>query len=807
MGVLLLKVRNKEALRNRAGDRFMSALTKKVIREITHRKVRSLLTIVGIAIGIIGFSAVSVASSQFSQSLAYSSNVTVQPDLQIYTEPTRSNLAQILQSQPNVKTVQPRGSIVTRWQIGQDSKLIQILGIPDFQTIKIGKFQLVEGKLPGANEIVLETGARTFADVQIGDTISIQAGKNYRNVKISGFVQTQGLAQASIGGKAWGYMDEPDFEGVFMRAGVTDFAIQINNYGQLYQTLDQLSNVIEAQHIKMTGSDVGRDTSVSDIANGLFQIMDLLSLIAILLSIILLVGTITSLIAEQIQAIGTMKAIGGGRGQIMRHYLALVTMYAVIGTVLGLVIGILAGYALSKYLGGLVSLNIGPLQVSPTQLLTGLAIGIVTPLLAALIPVLIGTRITVRQALSGYGVENNASAGRGLWSKFTRAIFGTLPQTMQYGMRNMFRKRLRSVLTLVTLAIAGAALLAVQTANFSFNNFLNQVYDTYHFDVSVSISDPIAQSTFQQILSTVPGIKRIEGINQDNATTNWGNAALTGVQPDTQIYHKDLVAGRWFSSSDPDNVVIISKDAADKSGLKVGNTVSFNVGRYKASWHIIGITRDYSQIGPGNFGVLLTTLTQMNRLEQFPDNYVQEVMIQSTNKAPSQAYLDDLSRKVDNAMSAAGYLPDVQTPQDLIAQAQSKYQILYTLFDVVTIVIAIVGAVGLSNALMMSVLERRREIGILRSIGAVGRKVAQVFWTEGISIGLSAWVLALVLGIPAAYGFVQLQGRLLAPVPFAFNPMNMFVMLVVIIILAILASIGPVYAAMRVKIIQTLRYE
>src|SRR6185312_16340161 len=159
----------------------MSALTGKVIKDITQRKVRSLLTIVGIAIGIIGLSAVSVASNQFGNSLAYSSDATVQADLQIYTKPTTPDMAQLLQRQPNVKVVQPRGRIITRWQVGPDHKLIQILGIPDFQNIKIDKFKLQEGSLPGENEIVLETGARTLADVHIGDSISIQAGSIYRN--------------------------------------------------------------------------------------------------------------------------------------------------------------------------------------------------------------------------------------------------------------------------------------------------------------------------------------------------------------------------------------------------------------------------------------------------------------------------------------------------------------------------------------------------------------------------------------------------------------------------------------------------
>src|SRR5260370_38367662 len=122
---------------------------------------------------------------------------------------------------------------------------------------------------------------------------------------------------------------------------------------------------MDQPHTPIFGFNVGRDDSVSQIANGLFGLMDVLSVIAILLSVILLLGTVMALITEQVQAIGTMKAVGGDRGQIMRHYLALVSVYAAIGTAIGIEVGIASGYLLAHYLRGLVSLDIGPLEVAP----------------------------------------------------------------------------------------------------------------------------------------------------------------------------------------------------------------------------------------------------------------------------------------------------------------------------------------------------------------------------------------------------------------------------------------------------------
>jgi putative ABC transport system permease protein len=107
----------------------------------------------------------------------------------------------------------------------------------------------------------------------------------------------------------------------------------------------------------------------------------------------------------------------------------------------------------------------------------------------------------------------------------------------------------------------------------------------------------------------------------------------------------------------------------------------------------------------------------------------------------------------------------------------------------------------------MSVLERRREIGILRSMGARNWQVAQVFLTEGLSLGAVSWLIAVVVGIPAAYGFVYLLGKVLATLPFALDPLSLVWMLVFILVLATVASIGPVVGAARLSIAETLKYE
>jgi len=780
------------------------ALTKKVFKDITHRKLRTTLTIIGIAIGIIGLAAISIASSQFRSSFEYSTDRTAQPDIQFFTAPTNPNVAEALKQQPNVKSVQAIGFVMTRWAVPGYHIPITVLGITDFQNNRINKFELVEGSLPGPNQILLESSDRALNSVLVGDQIEIQAHGTYRKLTISGFARTRGLPSASLEQKAQGYMYESDLEALFQVHGTNSFEIRLNNYAQRDKTAKQLSQVFNDQHVLVFGSNVGRNEDVPNIANGLFATMDVLSVIAIVLSICLLLGTIMALVTEQIQYIGTMKAIGATRGKIIRHYLALVTVYGAIGTCIGLIVGIPGGYFLAQFLGGLVSLDIGTLQVPSSLILECIVVGIGTPLLAAALPAYIGTGITVRQALSGYGIDSGAAQRGRSWARVAGNAFSIFPQTVQLGIRSLFRKRTRTILTLMTLTISGAAFLSVQTASYSFNTLLDRVYTTYHFDVMVSTPNAQPFSSFQQVLEAVPGVASIEKLSQDKVPTNWGNAQLTGVQLDTQLYQKQILAGRWFTSTDQ-NVVIISKDAADKSGLKVGDTFPLNTSYNNARWHIIGIVSDYSGIGPGNLGILLAPIAQVDAFKRLPPNYVDTVIVQSTSSR--QDAVDALATRIDDAMSAQGLLPYVTTNAQQVAQDQSKYQIIYVLLDLVAVIVALVGAIGLSNTLAMSVLERRREIGILRSMGATSRKVAQVFWTEGTSLGIFSWVLAMILGFPVAYGFVLMQGNLLAPVPFAFNPISLIWMLGFTVLISTLASVGPVLGAARVKIAQTLRYE
>ncbi|GER83785.1 hypothetical protein KTAU_24220 [Thermogemmatispora aurantia] len=780
----------------------MKPTTKKAVQDLLRRKLRTALTILGIAIGVMGLSAVMLASDQLGRSLTFSLDTSTQPDIQFFTTPTAPTITTLLQQQPNVQQVAAQTFVPTRWAIPSGHQPLTILGLPDLQHPVFHPFELVAGHLPnGPDQVLMEANDRTVTPFQVGGQITVSTPGGEQSLTVVGLSRTRGLPAPSLTGSAVAYMRQQDLQSLFHLSGSNIFLIRLDHYDQRQATARQLAQVLRAHGISILSATIGHEANEGQqLLDGLFAIMQVLSIIALLLSSCLLLSTITTLLSEQIPIMGTMKALGARRRQIMRSYLLSVLLYGLAGTLIGLGLGIALGSLLVNYLADLMTLDIGPLALNPSLFLISVALGLGVPLLAALLPIWLGTRVSVRQALSGYGLVDS-QAGQ-LWSRFVGRTLAFLPQRVHLGIRTLFRKRLRTALTLLALAITGSAFLCVQITSTSLGNVLSQIFSSYQADIFVSLDTPQPFSRLQPELLNVGGVATVEPLNQVSVRTAWGSSVLTGLLPDTQLYRKQLLAGRWFSSAD-ENVVVISNVCAQKTGLHVGDSITVSTDLNSARWQIIGVVQDYNDFA--EVGTLLVPLRQAAQFMSLPSGETSALMIRASSR--DQSAIDALARRLDGLLSQSNLQVTIQTAQQEIQRNQNQFLILYALLYCAVAIIALVGVLSLFNILTMSILERRREIGILRALGASGGKVALAFWTEGLTLATVAWLLALVMGLPAGYGFIQLLGKLLLPVPFTLNPLSLLGMLLLILLLASLASLGPAWGAARLNAAQALRYE
>ncbi|MDX1522797.1 MAG: FtsX-like permease family protein, partial [Anaerolineae bacterium] len=145
----------------------------------------------------------------------------------------------------------------------------------------------------------------------------------------------------------------------------------------------------------------------------------------------------------------------------------------------------------------------------------------------------------------------------------------------------------------------------------------------------------------------------------------------------------------------------------------------------------------------------------------------------------------------------------------IIEQNGQRNNIIIRLLAVMAVVIALVGGVGLSGVISLSVLERRREIGVMRAIGASSWQVIRLFMGEGLLLGLISWLIALPLSIPASYGLATrgLSVALNQQLSYNFTLLGPLLWLMIIILLAIVASLFPARKAALISVRESLAYQ
>ena len=208
-----------------------------------------------------------------------------------------------------------------------------------------------------------------------------------------------------------------------------------------------------------------------------------------------------------------------------------------------------------------------------------------------------------------------------------------------------------------------------------------------------------------------------------------------------------MVAGRWLEPGDG-NVVVLNQKVADEAGLAIGDTVTLKIGvDNESDWLVVGLLFD--PVVTVSAHVPLTALGRaQHRL-----NRADTIWIQTTNKdsASIREMAQDL-RTVYNdehVRLQAGSVFGKDTSVEIIDGVMVQFAVIFTLLATMAVLIGVVGSLALSGVLSLNVLERRREIGVLRAIGASSAAVGGQFVGEGLILGWLSWLIAWPLSLPA----------------------------------------------------------
>jgi putative ABC transport system permease protein len=268
--------------------------------------------------------------------------------------------------------------------------------------------------------------------------------------------------------------------------------------------------------------------------------------------------------------------------------------------------------------------------------------------------------------------------------------------------------------------------------------------------------------------------------------------------------------------------VLLSDAAARKTGLTIGDTLTLtnNFGpRITLTLTVIGTVKQSIDV-LGWIGAAVMPVDTVYALRGIPADKAatgtEEIIVEARDR--SLGAVNQLAGQIAPIVNPAGFSSDgtgyyrgdggtIDTEHEYTTRRQGDAYIIYYLLYALALIVGVVGMLGLANALVASVLDRRREIGLLRALGASGRRVAQVFWVESLALGGIAWLAGVLVGLPLAYAFVQTFAWQVMPVDFYLDGLAFGVMLVAVFAIATVGSVAPAWRASRLRVAEALRYE
>ncbi len=790
---------------------------RKVLADLWSNKTRTVLVVLSIAVGVFAVGMISGSSQIMTRDLRAQYAATRPSVAQIYTRDSfDDDLVQAVRRMRGVGDAEGRRTVQARYNTGpQQWKEILLVALRDYKDIRVDRVVSRRGAWPPPDkELLVEQSSVAMVGAKIGDTLLIETpdGKE-RRIRVAGVVHDLSQISSFFRGMAYGYIsmdtlewlgETRDFnqlnftvdEGPLTKARVEAVAGQIRN---------KIENSGRAVFFTLIFDKPGRHWA-DDSLQAMTLILSVLGVLSLGLSGLLVINTVTALLTQQVRQVGIMKAVGARANQIVGMYLTTIVAFGALALFLAVPLGVVGAQALAGFTARLMNFNVTGYSLSPRVLALQVATGLLVPLLAALYPVVNGVRITVRQAISSYGLAEEPGRS-GIFNRFVERFRG-LSRPVLLSLRNTFRRRGRVVLTLATLTLAGAIFIAILSVQNSLLGLLDSLFKYWNYDVQIEFSRPYPIEQLERESKAIPGVTAAESwafravrrIRADD--TESPSIFLIALPAATEMLHPILLRGRWLVPEDENAIVINTDLTKEERDVKIGDEIVLKIGTRERAWKVVGLVQGVLS-GPfayANYPYAARQIRTFGRADRVQ-------VVTARHDAPS---VTQVSKALETRFRRLGLrVSSNQTIPEIRKQVAAQFNVIIVFLLIMAVLLAVVGGLGLMGTMSINVLERTREIGVMRAIGASDRAVIQIVMVEGILIGVISWAIGTVLGFPLGYGLSGAVGRafLQTAPPFRFSMAGVGLWLAIVVVLAAVASFLPAWNASRLTVRDVLAYE
>jgi putative ABC transport system permease protein len=792
---------------------------QKVFADFWGHKFRSLLVIASIAVGLFAAGMIVSMNLIISQDMRAGYRSVNPANIQLFVSPFEQDLVDSVRHIDGVRQAEGVQTLTLRvlntkgeWQP------IELKAIPDIDTMAINRLSVKTGVWPPQDrQVAIDVYRLNEVATGVGDTIQVElpSGK-IRELPIAAVTHDQTIGSVGAGGfflaPVQGYITFDTLAWLDLPPLMNRLYVTVQddptNRTHLQEIANRVAHTVESGGKVVVFSQVrpADDHPNRVYVDAITAVLVVLGFLVMFLSAFLITNTLSALLNQQVNHIGIMKAIGARRGQIIAVYMSLIFVYGLTAFAIAMPLSGWAAYALMQNFASAINIDLQGFRFEIPVVWLELGIALVVPQLAGFLPILNGTRISVVEALSGLRQDKPRERAA------NRGSFRRLSRPMLLSLRNTFRRPGRLFLTLFTLTLGGAIFIATFNVQSSLTRYIDRISHYFLADVTVNLSDSARIAEIEHLVRDVPGVKSVEGwaataavlVKSDGSSGE--SVSLLAPPLSSQLVDPVLLEGRWFQPGDDASIVVNERFRETFPDLKPGDRIAVKISGKERVLTVIGFFQMAGKSGGylayTTYEYLSAAIHQKNRANSFR-------VVASQDNLPIEGQ-KALGREIESRLKAHGYrVAAVEAGRSLTSTTASGLNILTGFLLMMAVLIAIVGSIGLAGTMSLNVLERTREIGIIRAIGASDRAVMDLVMVEGLLIGLMSWGFGFLLAFPvsAVMANAIILALFGATADFTFTPIGVILWLVVVVFLSVLASVGPARNATRLTIREVLAYE
>lgn len=787
----------------------MNTKIKKIVGDLWINPGRTVLIIFALVVGLWGVGSILVSYTILSRDLNANFQKTIPQHVTIRSKDFNKLSLSDLRSRPEIEKAEFRDFISLRIETSPNEWIpLWLYGVEDFNNFNLARVFEKKGTgspvVPKDGEMVIERDGLKFSELKVGLSARVRSGGNIINVPVDGIVFDPAQAPGTQDHLIYGYVNKKTYSEIVGDSINQQLIIRFKNVTSREDVQAATNSIV--YYFKTLGITIEKTTIPKFEShphqwqlNTLLFLVGSIGFLAFFMGAVLVSQLMASILAKQIRQIGILKAIGASRSKIFQMYIAMVLILGAVSGLIAVPLAVKFGYSYAYFVANIINFEI--LTVSlPTQVYFYLiAASLLLPVLLSLPSIFKGSRMSVRNALSDYGIKQ-------VTTKST-IISKWLPSNISMALRNALRQKKRFIVTVISVALGVAIFDTGFNVQRSVKNILTDVNNSMKHDVQVVFINQISKEEGLKYFKDIDNISWIETWNggrggmQSMVIATDEGVGIVALPYNTQLVGFRSIKGSWLNSTREPQIVLNQEAAILYNNHTIGSYQIINIQGKTVKAKLVGI------------------VDEAEKPKVYMDEHIYDNVANPNHNFNSLMFVAK-DKSYDKVIKLKHDIEKAIAPSNLqilyVMMQAERVKIIYDHLYIVLVTIVffaslvlLVSAMGMASATSINIMERTREIGVLRAIGATPKIIYNLFITEGMIISVVSIFIGLLCAWPLSIIATKFFGNLMLDIALkpAFSLTGLVVTLFTTIGFGWIASRIPARRAVKVSTRAALSYE